>query len=58
MNYENLPQQPASIAFRLVLAEKSELSLNEKDVFRQTFHRGISKKTRSFILCEKKPAQA
>ena len=50
------------MALCLVLAEKSELSLNEKDLhktlFRQTFHRGISNKPRSFILCEKKPAQA
>jgi len=37
---------------RIVLDEKSQLNLNEKDVFTQTFQRGISNKPRSFILCE------
>jgi len=46
------------MSLRLVLAEKSELNLNEKDAFSQIFHRGISNKPRSFILCEKKPAKA
>jgi len=47
----------ANIALHLVLAQKSELSLNDLDLFPQAFHRGISNKLRSFILCEK-PALA
>jgi len=38
---------------RVVLTEKSELSLNEKDVFPQTFHRSISNKPRS-LYCVKR----
>jgi len=44
-----------NIALHLVLAQKSELSLN---LFPQAFHRGISNKPRSFILCEKHPELA
>jgi len=43
-----------NIASHLILAHKSELSLNDWDAFAQAFYRGISNKPRSFILCEKK----
>ena len=46
----------ANIALQIVLAQKSELSLNDWDLYPQAFHRGISNKPRSFMLCEKKPA--
>ena len=45
----------ANIALHLVLTKKSELKLNDKDVFlkpAQTY----SDKPRIFILCENKPA--
>jgi len=48
----------AYIALQLVLAQKSELSFNDWDLFPQAFHRSISNKSRSFMLCEKKPALA
>ena len=47
-----------NIVLRLVLARKSELSLNDYDLFPQVFHRGIANKPRSFILCEKNPELA
>ena len=43
-----------NIALHLILAHKSEQSLNDEDVSPQAFNGGISNKPRSFKLCEKK----